>query len=566
MEILKNIHDMINIHLYNCISVLEIRGIIVQVASLEGCILLDKYKKKLIDNIWKQINQWEENTSEITHEEVYRFVHSIKGTARTVGLDELGEMTEALYIKIDKVKKKTWQWEECQSFLQEIIGYCIKARTTTEQLQDQPSILITDQDASLLVDWKKYLESRGLHVLVSTDIEKSIETFYDVKPDCLIMNDGLQDKDGLHLLERLQASGQQMLTPVMVVSCNQTRENRLNAYRLGADDFMEKPLDLEEFEVRISRQVGRKKQYDELLLMDELTKAYNRKYFHSVFAKLQANLSRVKETFSVGIIDLDHFKQVNDKYGHVVGDEVLKRLAIYMKQHMRPGDVFARYGGEEFAMLLPKTSKEQAEMLVARLLEGFMNLSFQADQVLFSCSFSGGVVQVTEEGLSLERVMEYADKALYEAKKNGKARVEVYEGGKEAVIQKIKVAIVDDDEIVRMMLSEVVGKLSLPINRAIEIETFEDGKSFLQSEWLQSQDRYVVILDGMMPKMDGLEVLQTLRSQRRHDQFKVMMLTSRKSERDIQKALQLGADDYVTKPFKLLEVEARLQHLIKRGL
>ncbi len=557
---------MVNIHLYNCNSVLEIRGIIVQVASLKGCFLLDKYKTKLITNILSQVNQWGSSASDIPHEEVYRFVHSIKGTARTVGLDELGNVTEALYEKIDGSEKRLWQWVECQSFLQDVIAYCQKVNTPTELMTEQPRILIADADASLLVEWKEYLESRSFHVLVSTDVDKSIDTFYDVKPDCLILDDGLRDENGLHLLERLQTSGQQMLTPVMVISADGDRENRLDAYRAGADDFISKPFDLEEFDVRISRQVGRKKQYDELLLMDELTKAYNRKYFHSFFSKLQANLSRVSESFSVGVIDLDHFKQVNDTYGHVVGDEVLKGLAGHMKKHMRSGDVFARYGGEEFAMLLPNTTKEQAEKLVGRLLESFMKLHFHAEQGYFSCSFSGGVVQVTEEGLSLERVMERADKALYEAKNKGKARVEIYEGSQEAVVQKVKVAIVDDDEIVRMMLSEVIGQLSLPANRAIEIEVFADGMSFLQSEWLQSEDRYVIILDGMMPKMDGLEVLQKLRAERRHDLFKVMMLTSRKSERDIQKALQLGADDYVTKPFKLLEVEARLQHLIKRGM
>lgn len=528
--------------------------------------MLDKYKTKLIATILNQIDQWEASASDVPHEEVYRFVHSIKGTARTVGLDELGDITEALYEKINVAEKKTWQLEEYQSFLQEVIVFCKKVGTTPEQTKDQPRLLIADRDPALLVEWKEYLESKSFHVLVSTDFEKTIDTFYDVKPDCLIMDAGLKDEKGLSLLESLQASGQQMLTPVLVIGDNPNRENRLDAYRAGADDFMSKPLDLEEFEVRVSRQVGRKKQYDDLLLIDELTKAYNRKYFQSFFAKQQSNLTRVKEPFSVGVIDLDYFKQVNDTYGHVVGDEVLKQLASYMKQNMRSGDVFARYGGEEFAMLLPNTAIEQAKKLVERLLNGFMQLNFQSNQVSFTCSFSGGVVQVTEGGLTLERVMECADKALYEAKKNGKARVEVYEGDQEVVTQKVKVAIVDDDEIVRMMLSEVIGKLSLPATRTIEIETFPDGKSFLQSEWLQSQDRYVVILDGMMPKMDGLEVLQRLRSERRHDQFKVMMLTSRKSERDIQKALQLGADDYVTKPFKLLEVEARLQHLIKRGM
>lgn len=529
-------------------------------ASWKGCMLLEKYKSKLMANILNQVELWKDDARDIPHEEVYRFVHSIKGTAKTVGLDELGEMAEALYEKMDGDGEFLWKWEEAHLFLQNVIGYCLKATKPTER----PTILIADPDASLLVEWKEYLEDRSFHVLVSTDMEKAVDTFYDVKPDCLVLEEEWKGENGHSLLKNLQSSGHQLLTPIIVISAITERVNRLNAFRAGADDFLVKPFDLEEFFVRVSRQVERKKQYDELLLMDELTKAYNRKYFQSVFAKQQADLVRRKETFSLGIIDLDHFKKINDTYGHVIGDEVLKGLAEYMKHHIRPGDVFARYGGEEFALLMPNTSKEQAKNMVERLLNGFMKLEFYGDALPFSVSFSGGVIQVTEAGLALERVMECADKALYEAKENGKARIEAYEGEQVDVLHSIKVAVVDDDEIVRMMLSEVVGKMVLPANRNIELETFEDGKSFLESEWLESNDRYVIILDGMMPKMDGLEVLQKLRSERRHDQFKVMMLTSRKSERDIQKALQLGADDYVTKPFKLLEVEARLQHLIKR--
>ncbi|CAG9622511.1 Regulator of RpoS [Sutcliffiella rhizosphaerae] len=513
---------------------------------------------KLIGNIRSQLELWENRKEGIPFEEVYRFLHSLKGTARTIGLIDLGNVTENLYEQLEKEQQQVWDWAEIHTFFHEIITL------SKDKSVEKATILIVDADAALLVSLKDFLEAREFHVLVSTELEKAMDTFYNVKPDCIIIDDTLKDEQGLHLLHHLKASGQQVLSPVLLISANDNRENRLAAYRAGADDFISKPLDLEEVFVRVTRQVERKKQYDELLLVDELTQAYNRKFFQSAYSRMLSNLARTKESFSVGIIDLDNFKSVNDTYGHLVGDIVLKGLAGFMKKHMRAGDVFARYGGEEFAVMLPRTSVEQAEKLMVRLLEGFKKQPFMTDIKPFTCSFSGGVVEIINENTTLDQIMECADKALYDSKKNGKGKISVYSFDQKLNRQKIKVAVVDDDSVVRMMLSEIIRKIEVPPNKELDIQVFEDGQSFLQSEWIQTKDQFVIILDGMMPKMDGLEVLQKLRNDKRDDLYKVMMLTSRKSERDIQKALLLGADDYVTKPFKLLEVEARIQHLLKR--
>ncbi len=125
-------------------------------------------------------------------------------------------------------------------------------------------------------------------------------------------------------------------------------------------------------------------------------------------------------------------------------------------------------------------------------------------------------------------------------------------------------AIIDDDSIIRTMLKELLSKIDVGDRYEVKIEVFKDGIEFFESQWIHSSDQYFVILDGMMPKMDGLEVLQKLRQHKRHDQYTVIMLTSRNSEQDIQRALELGADDYMTKPFKLMELEARVRHLMKK--
>ena len=123
----------------------------------------------------------------------------------------------------------------------------------------------------------------------------------------------------------------------------------------------------------------------------------------------------------------------------------------------------------------------------------------------------------------------------------------------------------DDDPIIRTMLEDLISKSKFTDGFTVDIKTFKDGMEFIEADWhLNNNEQYLIILDGMMPRMDGLEVLQKLRGLSYQERFTVMMLTSRKSEHDITRALQLGADDYITKPFKLLELETRLGHLIKR--
>ena len=153
---------------------------------------------------------------------------------------------------------------------------------------------------------------------------------------------------------------------------------------------------------------------------------------------------------------------------------------------------------------------------------------------------------------------------MYEAKQTGRNKVVISNKGIKRELQTLKIAVVDDDPIIRSMLSQVLSKISPPRHFKIEIKTFYDGLTFLKSEWITDDCYYVVVLDGMMPKMDGLEVLQKLRQERRQDKFTVMMLTTRKSEADIKRALQLGADDYMTKPFKLVEIESRVQRLMNK--
>ncbi|MCA1029821.1 diguanylate cyclase [Bacillus timonensis] len=534
---------------------------------------MEKYKKKLINNIRTQLDDWFDKEQFVNHSDLYRFLHSITGTAATVGMGDLGDTAKKLMESIKENESKTWSSRELQEFLIEIITQCyhydsdqeieIKEQKVNES--NQPTVMVIDDDLSLLMYIKEELEKEGWYVFAVADPEKAITSFYDVLPDCIIIDVMMEGKNGFEILSFLKEKMKQQFVPTIMMSADDRKVVRMKSFLMGADDFIAKPFELDEFYVRIARHIERKKLIDNLLLIDELTRAYNRKYLTQLFEQLDGDLSRRKEPFSVVMVDLDHFKGINDTYGHLMGDEVLRAFTSFVKEQLRTSDSIVRYGGEEFIILLPETGVHEAEVVTTRILSGFSNIIFEHETNEFSCTFSSGIVEVNQSGELLEKWLELADNALYEAKDAGRNTIKIAD--QQFFIphkKQLKVAIVDDDPIIRTILVDIIENLGEEGNLHLDIHAFKDGTAFFASNWNANDEQSLVILDGVMPKMDGLEVLQKLRNDKRHDKYTVIMLTSRKSERDISRALQLGADDYLTKPFKLLELETRIRHLLKR--
>jgi len=153
--------------------------------------------------------------------------------------------------------------------------------------------------------------------------------------------------------------------------------------------------------------------------IDGLTGVYNRNKFDEVAIKELKRDERYRRNLSMAIVDIDHFKIFNDKYGHLVGDEVLILTAQYLNTSIRESDIFARWGGEEFTILFPETTKEDALSLCEELREGISKLAYaKADHITVSC----GVTQYTQ-GDSLQTMFQRCDKALYKAKESGRNRV-----------------------------------------------------------------------------------------------------------------------------------------------
>ena len=534
---------------------------------------IEKYQNLLFEKIKVQMSQWFDlnNSEAISNKDVYSFLHSLKGTAGTIQLGGLFHLATRLLDQLELKGNEQWKKCELREFLFELVSlsYQYEHFKETDLKKAEPSdselplVHMIGDDVSMLILLKEAMEEKGWMVMTSTDPEKAVSLYYDLQPDCLIIDTDFTEENGFQLLDTIQQHNHKQFVPKVILSTENNRQTRIKAYEIGADDFIGKPVDMEEFVVRINRQLQRKQIFDESVLIDELTKVYNRRFLHDLLDRYLKELERTDSVFSIALLDLDYFKKINDTYGHLTGDKVLVAFADFLKKNLRGSDIVFRYGGEEFVILLPRTNSEEAIDVINRILVQFKAIEFNEQGRTFNVSFSAGVYMVSNPDVGGQAVLKTADHALYEAKEKGRSRVQGARVPEQTANNILNVSVIDDDAIIRTLLVRVLQNIDTE-KVELNVQSFENGEKFFESERLTEKGKHFLILDGVMPVMDGIEVLDKVKSTPQSSMVHVLMLTGRKSEYDIARALKLGADDYVTKPFSITELQARIQRLIKR--
>ncbi len=519
--------------------------------------------------------QWKQK-QDITNDELYHFLHSIKGTASSIGLIKLTEIASELIEKISKDGQRIWNEEEWGNFIQPL---ALEFNDTTESsqleediIEERPSqskILIIDDDIELLNDVKDCLEENNYMVFIATTIDRGVQLFYDHHPDLVIIDYFIKGKSSLEFLSRIATLARSIFTPIIVISDEATTFIQKQVYDSGAHDFIQKPIDNTVFLSIINNRMKQQDWFKKRVMVDELTKTYNRASLYEIWSELNKTYQKTEIPFSFALMDLDHFKQVNDRHGHSVGDLVLTNFSKLILQEKRQKDYLVRYGGEEFLLILPKTKQSEAVGLVDGLLKKFMKLGHDTDEGQIKLSFTAGVAEVQKSIKSMEQLIVRSDLALYFGKQNGRHSVHGYTAEMQKsneVIERdslLRIAVVDDDRVIQRLLSDQLSKMSIS-NYQVEVKSFQDGETFLNSTWYKGTGKYIILLDGIMPKMDGLEVLSHLRKTENEKNMGIVMLTGRQKDKDIVKALELGADDYITKPFSLQQLQARIKRLVNR--
>lgn len=293
-------------------------------------------------------------------------------------------------------------------------------------------VLVIDDDSfsAGLID--TCLRSAGFMSSTCTDPERALAVINSELPDLIILDVVMPKLDGFDLCRRVRAHPALAFTPIIFVTRKGDVEQRVRGLEVGGNDYIAKPFEPQELIARVRSHLQRLAALREVAIRDGLTRCYNHKYFKVRLQQEIARAQRYKTALTVGMIDVDHFKQVNDSYGHIAGDAVLARLSEIVVASVRSTDVVGRYGGEEFGLLLVQAGAEEAKIITNRLRERVARQRFplpeltsqQAADSEIPVTVSIGVAQLVPED-DLETLLHRADQALYEAKAGGRNQVRV---------------------------------------------------------------------------------------------------------------------------------------------
>jgi len=314
------------------------------------------------------------------------------------------------------------------------------------------TILIVDdhlRDFDLIVD---VLSQQDFLVKSATSGWSALTLIESAPPDLILLDIEMPSMSGYDVCAQLKNNPQTQDIPIIFVSVSDQLFDKVKAFSVGGADYISKPYQIEELLARVNthlalrelqkdlaqknqeleNEITKRKAYEQLLEKmvhtDYLTKVLNQRYFLELAAKEIERAQQKNSPIALIILDIDHFNDINDTYGHLIGDKILQNLANLCQTKIRDGDIFARYGGEEFVILMPNTKIEAAQKIAERIRQSVFH-SFMVtgrENVLITISLGITCWDGIRE-LNLDDLLDKADQALFEAKEAGRNRAIVWE-------------------------------------------------------------------------------------------------------------------------------------------
>jgi diguanylate cyclase (GGDEF)-like protein len=302
-------------------------------------------------------------------------------------------------------------------------------------------ILLIDDSEAQSNQIREALERLGYQVTRAASGMMGLQLARTTSPDLVLLDVVMADIDGFAVCRWLKMNAETREIPVIMLTVRSALADRVEGLNIGADDYLAKPFEDEELEARIFAALRVKAAHAELrernqqlesmlhsvealASTDPLTGLFNRRRFADVLKREFAVTKRYRNTLSCLLLDLDHFKAINDRFGHDAGDQVLKEVARRITGSLREVDLAARYGGEEFVVLLPHTSKGDARIVAERLLKNVRKQEFNFGGEVLTVTTSIGCAGNSDVASdNAEELVKCADVALYEAKNGGRNRV-----------------------------------------------------------------------------------------------------------------------------------------------
>jgi two-component system cell cycle response regulator len=289
-------------------------------------------------------------------------------------------------------------------------------------------ILIIDEDTELTNSISSKLKRKNLIIDVCKDSKKAIASCLGDNYSLIILNTEITDVNAIELCVKIKNNTQLKSIPILVLVDEYDEDTLMKSLEIGINDYFLIPHEISELIAKVILQIKKFHYVENLRVrylrnttMDELTQTYNRNYLESYFKNLIANLQKEERRSIVCVIDIDDFKKLNDVYGHMTGDKVLKSVASIFLKNIRGSDFIARIGGEEFVVILHDVIREEARLIIDKLREKISNTQFldYSESNKIKCTISGGIDEIQKND-SLASAVDRADKYLYKAKNSGK--------------------------------------------------------------------------------------------------------------------------------------------------
>lgn len=299
-------------------------------------------------------------------------------------------------------------------------------------------LLVVDDSPDNLEILSTRLRFRGYAVETATGGREALERISRRPPDLVLLDVMMPDLDGFEVTRRIKRDPKLPFIPVILVTARDSTEDKVAGLDAGADDYLTKPINFPELEARVRSMLRIKELQDELgeknreleqlSISDGLTGLFNHRHLQELVHEEFERARRTGEPLSVVMLDLDHFKRVNDLYGHQAGDRVLQELAEILRHTAREIDKLGRYGGEEFLAILPDTDPVAAEIFAERVRDHVARHPFTVGRgEPLRLTVSCGMATYPQPGVyNPKMLVQRADQAMYAAKAAGRNRIARY--------------------------------------------------------------------------------------------------------------------------------------------
>jgi len=422
---------------------------------------------------------------------------------------------------------------------------------TNPDNSDPYRIMIIDDDQHASEVYATILDEAGMVTLSVHDPMQTISHLIEFKPDLILMDMHMPECNGMELAGVIRQMDAYLSIPIIFLSSESDLTLQFTARRMGGDEFLHKTIKPEHLVSTVAVQAQRMKLLRSYMTRDSLTGLFNHSTIKEYLELNVIQAQRSDENLCFIMIDVDHLKGINDRYGHAAGDRVLIAMANLLRQRLRKSDLIGRYGGEEFAVILSGTSMEEAVSLADNLRQCFEIIRFPFKGGFFTATFSCGVSSLSSHD-DAGKLSFAAEEALRTAKSEGRNRVvaaEVLISKKQ--LKHIKVLVVDDSQPMREKLVHMLENMGFQ-----NIEAAADGRQAWDK--LISDKFDLVIADWHMPEMSGLELLKTIRADHIFAGIPFVMVTSEDDKLSVQEAIRAGVSEYILKPFLVEEFSNKI--------